>query len=115
MLLDVHNLTIRFLKREGSGQPAVEGVSFSVDRGLGLAIVGESGSGKSVTALALTRLLPEPPAAYDSGEILLEGPDVRKMSEEELRVIRGGRIAYLFQEPGTSWNPVLNSGTQIGD
>jgi ABC-type dipeptide/oligopeptide/nickel transport system ATPase component len=115
MLLDVHNLTIRFVKRDGSGQPAVEGVSLSLDRGGGLAIVGESGSGKSVTALALTRLLPEPPAAYESGEILVEGRDVRKMSEDELRVIRGGRIAYIFQEPATSLNPVFNLRTQIGE
>src|SRR5476649_2143858 len=115
MLLNVRNLTIRFVKRDGSGAPAVEGVSFSLDRGRGLAIVGESGSGKSVTALALTRLLPQPPAVYESGEILLEDRDVRKMNEEELRVIRGGRIAYIFQEPATSLNPVFNLRTQIGE
>src|SRR5471032_3183005 len=101
-LIDVRNLTIRFAKRDGSGQPAVEGVSWSLERGRGLAIVGESGSGKSVTALALTRLLPEPPAVYDSGEILLEDHDIRKMNDAELRVVRGGKIAYIFQEPATS-------------
>ena len=115
MLLDVRHLTIRFARRDGSGAPAVEDVSLALDRGRGLAIVGESGSGKSVTALALTRLLPEPPAVYDSGEVLLEGSDVRKMNEEELRVIRGGKIAYIFQEPATSLNPVFNLRTQIGE
>src|SRR5258708_2932264 len=113
MLLDVHNLTIRFVKRDGSGQPAVEGVSLSVDRGRAWPMVGQAGSGKTSPPPPLTRLLSEPPAAYDSGEILLEGRDVRKMSEEELRVIRGGRIAYIFQEPATSLNPVFNLRTQI--
>ena len=115
MLLDVRNLTIRFAKRDGPGTVAVDRVSLSLERGRGLAIVGESGSGKSVTALALTRLLPEPPAVYDSGEILLEDREVRKMNDEELRAIRGGKIAYIFQEPATSLNPVFNLRTQIGE
>ena len=114
-LIDVRNLTIRFAKRDGSGKPAVEDVSWSIERGRGLAVVGESGSGKSVTALALTRLLPEPPAVYDSGEILLEGLDVRKMKEDELRSVRGGKIGYIFQEPATSLNPVFTLQSQIGE
>ncbi len=114
-LIEVRDLTIRFAKRAGSGKPAVEGVSWSIERGRGLAVVGESGSGKSVSALALTRLLPEPPAVYESGEILLEGRDVRKMNEDELRRVRGGKIGYIFQEPATSLNPVFTLRTQIGE
>ena len=114
-LIEVRDLTIRFAKRDGSGKPAVEGVSWSIERGRGLAVVGESGSGKSVSALALTRLLPEPPAVYDSGEILLEGRDVRTMNEYELRAVRGGKIGYIFQEPATSLNPVFTLQTQIGE
>ena len=114
-LIDVRNLTIRFAKRDGAAPPAVEDVSWSIDRGRGLAVVGESGSGKSVTALALTRLLPEPPAVYEGGEILLDGHDVRKMNENELRAVRGGKIGYIFQEPATSLNPVFTMQTQIGE
>ncbi len=114
-LIEVRDLTIRFAKRDGSGKPAVEGVSWSIERGRGLAVVGESGSGKSVSALALTRLLPEPPAVYDSGEILIEGRDVRTMNEYELRAVRGGKIGYIFQEPATSLNPVFTLQTQIGE
>ena len=114
-LIEVRDLTIRFAKRDGSGPAAVENVSWSIDRGRGLAVVGESGSGKSVTALALTRLLPEPPAVYETGEILLEGHNVRTMSESELRAVRGGKIGYIFQEPATSLNPVFTLRTQIGE
>ncbi|MDP9290792.1 MAG: ABC transporter ATP-binding protein [Verrucomicrobiota bacterium] len=94
---------------------AVSGVSFSIQKGETLAIVGESGSGKSVTALALTRLLPQPPACYDAGEILLKGRDVLKLSRDELRKIRGGEIAYVFQEPSTSLNPVFTIRNQIAE
>jgi ABC-type dipeptide/oligopeptide/nickel transport system ATPase component len=80
-----------------------------------LAVVGESGSGKSVTGLALTRLLPEPPAIYKSGEILLDGQDVLKMKPRELRALRGARIAYIFQEPSTSLNPVFTIRNQIAE
>jgi len=80
-----------------------------------LAIVGESGSGKSVTALSLTRLLPTPPAEFASGRILFEGKDVLKMSAKEIRAVRGGGIAYVFQEPATSLNPVFTIRSQIAE
>ena len=113
-LLDVRNLAIHF-QTEGGVVEAVKGISFSLEKGETLAIVGESGSGKSVTGLALTRLLPEPPTKYVSGEILLDGKDVLKMKAEELRGLRGNRIAYVFQEPSTSLNPVFTIRNQIAE
>jgi ABC-type dipeptide/oligopeptide/nickel transport system ATPase component len=113
-LLDVRNLAIHFATETGMIE-AVRGISFQLRAGETLAIVGESGSGKSVTGLALTRLLPEPPAVYGSGEILLDGKDVLKKSPRELREIRGNRIAYVFQEPSTSLNPVFTIRTQIAE
>jgi ABC-type dipeptide/oligopeptide/nickel transport system ATPase component len=80
-----------------------------------VAVVGESGSGKSVTALALTRLLPQPPAVYRSGGIFLNGESVLEMAPRRLRQIRGGQIAYVFQEPSTSLNPVLTVGCQLAE
>jgi ABC-type dipeptide/oligopeptide/nickel transport system ATPase component len=113
-LLEVRNLAIDF-KTEGGIVNAVRGISFTLEKGKTLAVVGESGSGKSVTGLALTRLLPEPPAVYRSGEILLDGRDVLKMGQRELRSLRGARIAYIFQEPSTSLNPVFTIRSQIAE
>ena len=90
-------------------------LTFTLNAGEVLAVVGESGSGKSVSALALTRLLPEPPARIDSGEILLEGRDLLKLSEHELRRVRGGQIAYVFQDPATSLNPVFTVRNQMAE
>ena len=113
-LLDIRNLAIHFATESGTVE-AVKGISFTVGQGETLAIVGESGSGKSVTGLALTRLLPEPPTIYRSGEILLNGQDVLKLPPSELRKIRGKRIAYIFQEPSTSLNPVFTIRNQIAE
>jgi len=113
-LLEVRNLSIQFATEENTVD-AVKNASFTLDAGETLAVVGESGSGKSVTALSLTRLLPEPPALYKSGEILLDGHDVLKMPPRELRAIRGKRIAYIFQEPSTSLNPVFTIRNQIAE
>jgi ABC-type dipeptide/oligopeptide/nickel transport system ATPase component len=113
-LLEIRNLSIGFATETGKVE-AVKNVSLSLEKGQTIAIVGESGSGKSVTALSLTRLLPEPPATYDSGQILLKGQDVLKMSPKELRKIRGAQIAYIFQEPSTSLNPVFTIRNQIAE
>ncbi len=113
-LLAVRDLSIRFNTENGSVD-AVRNISFDLAAGETLAVVGESGSGKSVTALALTRLLPQPPAEYSSGEILLDGVDVLKMNQRALRQIRGRRIAYIFQEPSTSLNPVFTIRNQIAE
>ena len=111
-LLEVRHLTIRFAP---GATPAVDDMSLSIGEGETLAIVGESGSGKSVTALALTRLLPEPPTRYEGGEILLAGRDLLKLPERELRAVRGGQIAYVFQDPATSLNPVFTVRQQMAE
>jgi ABC-type dipeptide/oligopeptide/nickel transport system ATPase component len=111
-LLRVENLAIQFGPVDDPLK-AVDGISFGMDAGETLAVVGESGSGKSVSALALTRLLASPPARYVSGKIDFEGRDVMQMSERELRDLRGAQIAYIFQEPGSSLNPVFTIGYQI--
>jgi len=113
-LLELHKLSIRF-KTDSGSVDAVRNVSFSLPQGGSLAIVGESGSGKSVTALSLTRLLPSPPAEYAGGDILFEGESVLKMNSARLRSIRGGGIAYVFQEPSTSLNPVYTIRSQIAE
>ena len=113
-MLEIKDLQIGFSSESGI-TPALHGVSLSLKRGETLAIVGESGSGKSVTALAITRLLPTPPAVYQGGEILFEGRDLLKVSNAELRRVRGGKIAYIFQEPSTSLNPVYTIRSQIAE
>lgn len=113
-MLEVRDLTISFRSNEGY-VPAVRSVSFTVAKGETLAIVGESGSGKSVTALALTKLLPEPPAVYESGAILLDGQSILEMGKQKLRSVRGNQIAYIFQEPATSLNPVFSIYEQIAE
>ena len=113
-MLEVRDLTIGFRLDDGDFT-AVESISFSLGEGETLAIVGESGSGKSVTALALTRLLPEPPAFYKSGDILLDGHSILGMSENMLRSVRGNQVAYIFQEPATSLNPVFSIYEQIAE
>ncbi|MGD9895837.1 MAG: ATP-binding cassette domain-containing protein [Candidatus Methylacidiphilaceae bacterium] len=113
-LLEVSDLAIEFAGPERTVR-AVDGVSFSMASGSTLAVVGESGSGKSVTALSLARLLPSPPAQIRSGRIVFDGTDLRTLPESVLRRYRGGKIAYVFQEPSTSLNPVFSVGFQIGE
>ncbi len=113
-LLEVRDLSISFDTDRGRTD-AVINSSFGLDGGETLAIVGESGSGKSVTALALTHLLPQPPASFPTGSILWRGRDVLKMAPAELRKIRGGEIAYIFQEPSSSLNPVFSIRSQIAE
>jgi len=116
--LQVKNLITRFYTVDGLVH-AVNGVSFDLEEGETLAIVGESGCGKTVTALSLLRLIPEPPGKIENGEaIFSEGSltrDLLKLSEPELRQIRGGRIGFVFQDPMTSLNPVLTVGQQIAE
>ena len=111
-LLDVRNLQVSFFTDEGEVR-AVDGVSFTIQRGETLALVGESGCGKSVTALALARLVATPPGVYKGGKILFEGEDVLKMNGDRLLAMRGAKVAYIFQEPATSLNPVFRIGAQI--
>ncbi|MCM2304739.1 MAG: ABC transporter ATP-binding protein [Elusimicrobia bacterium] len=113
-VLSVRGLRTHFITRERTVK-AVDGVSYDLHPGKTLAVVGESGSGKSVHALSILRLLPEPPARVVGGEILFQGRDLLKMGAEEMRAIRGNRIAMIFQEPMTSLNPVLTVGEQIAE
>ncbi len=113
-LLEVRDLRTYFHTDVGDAK-AVDGISFSIDPGKTLAIVGESGCGKTVTALSMLQLIPRPPGEFVSGEILLAGRDLLKLPPHELRSIRGGQIAMIFQEPGTSLNPVFTVGAQIGE
>ena len=110
-LLQVENLHVRFETRSGHID-AVNGISYHLDRGESLGIVGESGSGKTVSVQAISRLLPTPPAIID-GRILLDGRDILQMDGESLRLIRGNRIAVIFQDPMTSLNPVLKIRRQM--
>jgi peptide/nickel transport system ATP-binding protein len=93
---------------------AVDGVSFSIARGETFVLLGESGSGKSMTALSIARLLPEA-ARVVSGSVLLDGDDLLLLPESRMREVRGSRISLIFQEPGTSLNPVMTVGDQIGE
>ena len=112
-LLQVRNLVTEFGGGKGrSGIRAVNDVSFSVERGRELGLVGESGSGKSVTGFSIIRLL-ERPGRIASGEILFDGVDISRNSEEEMRRLRGKRIAMVFQDPTMTLNPVLSVGTQM--
>jgi ABC-type dipeptide/oligopeptide/nickel transport system ATPase component len=113
-MLEVRDLTIHFETEEGD-RCALDSVSFVVADGETLAIVGESGSGKSVTALSLTRLLPEPPARIVRGEVLLGGESLLRQTTYELRRTRGKQIAYIFQEPATSLNPVFSIYSQMAE
>ncbi|RKY01104.1 ABC transporter ATP-binding protein, partial [Candidatus Poribacteria bacterium] len=110
-LIEVRNLSTYFFTQEGVVR-AVEGVSFSIDKGETLALVGESGCGKSVTALSIMRLVP-PPGRIVSGEVIFDGRDLLKLSEREMRRVRGGEIAMVFQDPMTSLNPVYTVGDQM--
>ncbi|HXH89533.1 MAG TPA: ABC transporter ATP-binding protein [Gaiellaceae bacterium] len=111
-LLEVDDLRTHFFTRDGVVR-AVDGISFSVERGKTLGIVGESGSGKSVTALSLMGLIPQPPAKIVSGSVMFDGRDLTKIPEKQLEDLRGREIAMIFQDPMTSLNPTLTIGTQI--
>jgi peptide/nickel transport system ATP-binding protein len=111
-VLAVEDLRVKFFTSHGIVR-AVEGVSFEVGRGETVAIVGESGSGKSVSALAVMRLLPPARTQVEASSIKFCGTDLLKLSDEEMREVRGRDIAMIFQEPMTSLNPVLTIGFQI--
>ena len=112
-ILEVKNLSTHFYTRAGTIK-AADDVSFDIEPGSTLALVGESGSGKSVTSLSIMRLVP-PPGRITAGEILFNGRDLLKLSEEQMRRLRGREIAMIFQDPMTSLNPVYTVGDQISE
>jgi oligopeptide transport system ATP-binding protein len=111
-LLSVEDLVVRFRTREGTIH-AVNGVTFELEEGERLGLVGESGCGKSVTNLAIIRLLPKPAGHIEGGRVLFDGQDLTSLPEAEVRQIRGGDIAMIFQDPMTSLNPVLRIEEQM--
>lgn len=111
-LLEIKNLRTRFYTEDGV-VCAVNGVSYSMNEGETLGIVGESGCGKSVHALSIMRLIQSPPGKIEEGEVWFAGRDLLKISQREIRHIRGGEIAMVFQDPMTSLNPVYTVGAQI--
>lgn len=111
-LLEVRGLETRFKTPEGPVH-AVNGVSFDLKNGETIGLVGESGSGKSVTMLTVLRLLPSPPAEITGGSALFHGRDLLMMSDRQIRDARGSQISIVFQDPMTSFNPVLTIGRQI--
>lgn len=117
-ILEVNNLVTKFYTVDGVVN-AVNGVSFCLDHGETLAIVGESGSGKSVSMMSIMGLLPSPPARVNGDMALFDGKkgvvDLLKLSYKEISEIRGGQIGFIFQDPGTSLNPILTIGKQISE
>jgi oligopeptide/dipeptide ABC transporter ATP-binding protein len=112
VLLSVKDLTVAFKTKKGMAE-AVRGISFDVHWGESMAIVGESGSGKSVANLALLNLLPR--SARIGGSAMLDGIELIGMDDRSMRSIRGGRIAMIFQDPMTAFNPVYTIGSQLGE
>ena len=112
VILQVNDLHTYFFNRRGVTK-AVDGITFALRQGETLGIVGESGCGKTMTALSLLGLVPRPAARIVSGEIILDGEDLTKKSEEEMRKIRGRKISMILQDPQTSLNPVFSIGNQV--
>jgi len=113
-ILEIDRLQVSLFTRAGV-LPAVDGLSLCVDAGETVAIVGESGCGKSLSALAVMRLLPEPPARIIGGAVRLAGRDLVPISEREMRRVRGKEISMIFQDPMTSLNPVVPIGAQLAE
>ena len=113
-LLDIRDLSTYFFTHAGVVK-AVNGVSFTLHRGETIGIVGESGSGKTVAAMSLMRLIPDPPGKVVEGTLMLGDRDLRAMSDDEMRGVRGNDIAMIFQDPMTSLNPVMKIGKQIAE
>tara|TARA_Y100001936_G_scaffold215617_1_gene226240 strand:- start:814 stop:1803 length:990 start_codon:yes stop_codon:yes gene_type:complete len=111
-ILEVNDLATYFFTADGVVK-AVDGITYHIDQGESVAIVGESGCGKSVSALSIMRLIASPPGKIVHGEVIFEGTDILKLSESEMRDVRGNDISMVFQEPMTSLNPVLTIGYQL--
>ncbi|WP_414897933.1 ABC transporter ATP-binding protein [Rhodovulum sp. YEN HP10] len=113
-LLEIRDLHLRMMTGDGPAH-VLNGVGLSVARGEIWGLVGESGCGKSLTGLSVSRLVPQPPAHYPSGEIRLDGENLMTLSERRMRALRGRRIGMIFQDPGTNLNPTMRIGDQLVD
>ena len=113
-LLDIKDLTIHYITNDGTVH-AVNDLNLSIDRGETVGLVGETGAGKTTTALGILQLVPNPPGKIIGGEIILDGEDVVKKKEFEMRKIRGNKVSMIFQDPMTSLNPVMTVGDQIAE
>ena len=114
MLLEVKGLKTQFFTQDGVVH-AVNGISYQLKESETLGIVGESGCGKSVGVMSIMRLIPIPPGKIVAGQVLFQGRDLLKISDEEMRSVRGNKIAMIFQDPMTSLNPVLTIGRQVSE
>src|SRR5262245_56053941 len=113
-VLQLQDLTVQFHLKRGQ-LTAVDGVTLTVHRGETFGLVGESGSGKTVTARSIMRLVPIPPGEMVRGRILFEGENILEKSAQEMRALRGKKVAMVFQEPMSALNPVFPVGNQIAD
>ncbi len=113
-LLEVKGLRTQFFTQDGVVH-AVNGISYVLNEGETLGIVGESGCGKSVSVLSILRLIPQPPGKIVGGEVFFDGKDLLKISEDEMRRVRGNKMAMIFQDPMTSLNPVLTINQQVSE
>ncbi|MCH4887056.1 ABC transporter ATP-binding protein [Acidaminobacter sp. JC074] len=113
-IIDVKNLTVKYFTDEGTVH-AVNDISFEINRGETLGLVGETGAGKTTTALSLLRLLQSPPGEIVDGDIVFDKDHILTLSEDQMRLVRGGKISMIFQDPMTSLNPVLTIGDQIAE
>ncbi len=112
--LEIRDLRVSFVSDKKKVE-VVSGISLSVPKGEIVGVVGESCCGKTVTALAVMRLIPDPPGSSDGGEIIFDGGDLLRYSDRDMRAVRGNRISMIFQEPISSLNPVFTVGDQIGE
>ena len=113
-LLEIKNLEVQYVTDEETVY-AVNSIDIALNEGETLGLVGETGAGKTTTALGIMRLVPNPPGKIMGGEIIYEGENLLKLSEEEMRKIRGNKISMIFQDPMTSLNPVMTVGEQIAE
>lgn len=112
--LQVRDLVVEYTS-DGKVIHAVNGVNFDLERGKALALVGETGAGKTTIAKSIMRILPDPPAHVRSGQVVLQGPDLMKLNEADMRKVRGKEISMIFQDPMTALNPTMRIGDQIAE